>query len=270
MRRSGSVTVSRAGATVKNIDVIGKLIVTAPNVTIDNVCVSTDAHAALNAAALVLQGGADDTLIEHSTVAGANRSGHSVEIAAANWGGRPATLRRDYLYACGECIHDGPWTVDDTYVISNGMVGTSDHYEDVYCSDTSVSMNHDTVLNPEWQTATVFCDTNGGGGGACRNHLRITGSLLAGGDFMLYPCGNASSVGTSSLTVTGNRFARCRTWPFRYDSGTGGNTCAGGSDRAGYFPYGGYFGVNDSAYCSGSHRRWAGNVWDDNGATVSC
>jgi hypothetical protein len=276
---SGSITIRTAGQTVQNLNVTGSVTVREPNVTLNNVCVTYNGGGQLGSTAVDVAGGASNTLIENSTVAGANNSNQSMEVAIDNTGGGSATMSKVYAYNCGECIHDGPWTVKDSYVITNGMVGTGDHLEALYCSDQTETLSHDTLLNPADQTAAVFCDTHWGGGGACDNHISINNSLLAGGGFTLYPCGNASSVGSSTMNISNNRFARCITGPIAYNSGTGGTACKGsqgssigsGADSSGYWPYGGYFGLDAYIYCPPtSGQAWSGNVWDDNGATAGC
>jgi hypothetical protein len=276
---TGSLTVSTPGQTVANLQVTGTITVDAPNVTLDNLCVTDNAGGRIGSSAIHLGNGASNATIEHVTVSGANSSTESVEQAITNTSGGIATASYDYLSNCGECIWGGPWTVSNSYVISNGMQGTTDHLEDVYCSDTTISLAHDTMLNPADQTATLFCDTSYGGGGPCDNHISITGSLLAGGGFTVYTCGNASSVGSSTMNISNNRFARCTTPPFKYNPDTGGHACQGslgttigsGADAHGYWQYGGYFGVADSVYCPpATGQTWSGNVWDDDGAAVGC
>lgn len=278
LTRSGSLTIQQAGTTVKDLNVIGTLTVDASNVTITNVCVSADGGAQLGSYAIALQSGSN-TLIEHSTIGGANPSNRSVEIAVRNWSGHGATLEHDDMFNCGECVYGGPWTVNDSYIISNGMRGTSDHYESVYCNNTSVTLDHDTVLNPENQVAEVFCNTNNGAGGTCSNHVSITHSLLAGGGYLVYVCGNARRAGSSTMHIADNVFARCLTGPIAFNSSQGGYACDGtraytagaGADSNGFWPRGGYYGITEYTYCPPrSGQTWTGNVWDDNGAAVSC
>jgi hypothetical protein len=276
---SGSVTAKTAGQTVSNLNINGRLIVQAPNVTINNVCVTYDGGGQLNTSALQIEGSAANTVVEHATVGGANSSTQSTEQAITNSSNGSATATAVYAYNCGECVWGGPWTVNDSYVITNGMQGTDDHLEDLYYSDESISMNHDTLLNPADQNSVTFGDTQFGSGGPCDNHIRITNSLLAGGGFVIYTCGNASSVGSSTMNVSNNRFARCITPPFRYNSGTGGTACKGssgssigsGADSQGYWPKSGYYGTLLYSYCPPtSGQTWAGNVYDDDGAPVPC
>jgi hypothetical protein len=279
LRHIGSRVLSRPGEVLRNVYVAGKLFIRGPDVTVENVCVVTNGYAQLGSQAVSIAGRADHTLIEHATITGADAGRMSVESAVENDSGAPATLERVNVSNCGECVHGGPWTIRDSYMISNGMRGTSDHYEDVYCDDTSVALYHDTAFDPQNQVAEVFCDTDNGSGGSCSDHVTIVNSLLAGGGFLMYACGNATSPGTSTLNIEDNVFARCRTQPIRFNRQSGGYACAGtlsdaagaGTDKHGYWPRGGYYGVASDTYCPPNNNGvWSGNVWDDNHRAVGC
>jgi hypothetical protein len=277
---SGSKTITTPGTTIANLNVTGTLTVEAANVTIDNVCVTTGSGQ-LGSFGISLQRGASGAVIEHTTVAGINSSNQSVDQAVSNPDQSTATATDDYFYNCGECVWGGPWTLTGSYVITNGMQGTGQHLEDLYCSDATETLTHDVLLDPQDQNSAIFCDTNYGGGGPCTNHITITNSLMAGGAFVIYTCGNSSSIGTSTMNISNNRIARCTTPPFKYNSAVGGTTCQGssgtsigsGADAHGYWPGGGYFGpvAANSTYCPPkAGQTWSGNVWDDNGASISC
>ena len=144
-----------------------------------------------------------------------------------NQNGGAATLNHSYLHSCGECIHDS-WTANDSYVISDGMQGTTDHVEDVYYdSPGGGSFNHDVLLNPESQTAVIFGDNTRGG--ACASQLTLTDSLIAGGELSVWSCGGmkSSAVGTSKINISDNAWARCTTPPVQKDPRTGGTTLPG-------------------------------------------
>src|SRR5262249_42537683 len=132
--------------------------------------------------------------------------------------------------------------------------------ENTYSDGDTLALDHNTLLNTSPQTANIFANTNNGSGGACANHLTITNNLLAGGGYSIYPCGNASSAGTSVVGITNNRFARCGGGTAVQGSG-GTWLCPGGADSHGYFPQGGSFGVEAWSF---SNQTWSGNFWDDN------
>jgi hypothetical protein len=259
LKTSGSVTASTEGSTVEGLNITGTVTVRANNVKINNDCIATNGGAELGSRSITIEKGVHGVSITNTTVHGENESNKSEDSAIVNdYAGSANSAVNDYFYNCGECIH-GPWTVNQSYVIVNGMRGTSDHYEDWYFSDDTISANHDTLLNTYDQTAVIFGDTSG----PADNHITVTNSLIAGGGFTFYPDGNASSKGSETTNISNNRIARCLTSP-KFESGTGGTSCSGGQDSHGYWPNGGYFGL--IAYGFGG--TYANNVWDDNNAPV--
>jgi hypothetical protein len=279
LRTSGSLTTSTDGQTIADLNVIGTITVQNPKVTIRNVCVTADGGGRIDSAAISLQGAANDTLIEYATIAGANDSDRSVEAAVANRDGGSATVTHSYLHSCGECIHDS-WVVTDSYVISDGMRGTSDHVEDVYYdSPGGGTFNRDVLLNPWPQTAVVFGDNTAGG--PCASRLTLTNSLIAGGALSIWTCGGmkSSSVGSSTINVSENDWARCTTRPLRRNPLTGGTACSAavdvaigaGADSHGYWPLVGYEWPTDVQYCPPvRHQVFADNWYDDTGTSVTC
>jgi hypothetical protein len=271
---AGNVTANTAGATIQNMDIKGEVTVNAKNVTLTNDCISNEGGGTLGSRAVAIASGVTGTQITHSDVSGANSTSQSVEEALSNnYANANTTADHDYIFNCGECVH-GAWTLTNSYVIVNGKVPNCgsecpDHYEDIYCDSSTFIAEHDVLLNPEGQTAALFCDTGGGSGGPAENHITLTNSLVAGGGYSLYPQGNSSSVGSSTMDIANNRFARCLTTPV-HESGT---ECKGGADLNGYWPLSGYYGVTDSAatYCPPtSGQAWSNNVWDDDSESIGC
>jgi len=271
---SGSVDAGTAGETIQNMDITGEVAVSAKNVTITNDCISSDGGGTLGSRAVTIDDGVTGTQITHSNIGGANSTAGSIEEALSNnYANANTVADHDYIHNCGECVH-GAWTLTNSYVIVNGTVPNCgsecpDHYEDIYCDSSTFVAEHDVLLNPEGQTAVLFCDTNGGSGGAALNHITLTGSLVAGGGYTLYPQGNSSSVGSSTMDISDNRFARCLTTPVHND----GTECEGGPDSHGYWPFSGYYGLADSEaiYCPPiSDQVWSNNVWDDDNQSIGC
>jgi hypothetical protein len=269
---SSGITADTAGATIQGMNISGEVTVEAKNVTLTDDCVSDKGNGELGSRALAIEDGATGTQITHSDVSGANSTSESVEEALSNNNSdsEAAIADHDYIFNCGECVH-GTWTLTNSYVTSNATI-PSDHYEDVYCNDTTFVAEHDVLINPHEQTANLFCDTKDGSGGAADNHITLTGSLLAGGGYSLYPQGNSTSVGSSTMRIADNRIARCLT-PHVIDKASGGTVCRGGADRHGYYPFGGQYGVLDfdATYCSpASGEAWSHNVWDNDNDPIGC
>jgi hypothetical protein len=272
---SGAITVKTAGAVVQNMNISGQVTIAAKNVTLTNDCISANGNGELGSKAVDLQENASGTQITYSDISGANSTSESVDEALGNNDEDEGTVAdHDYIENCGECVH-GPWTLTNSYVIVNGTVPNCgsecpDHYEDIYCNSTTFVAEHDVLLNPQGQTATLFCDTNGGEGGPGNDHITLTNSLIAGGGYSIYPQGNSTSVGSSTMNVSNNRFARCLTAEV-YEPQSGGTSCKGGADLNGYWPSGGYYGVAAYIYCPPTKGQiWSDNVWDDNEESVGC
>ena len=109
------------------------------------------------------------------------------------------------------------------------------------------------------------------------NRLTVTNNLLAGGGYTIYPCGNATSVGSSTLDFEGNRIARCG-GGIEF-AGPGGTwLCADApktypylsTDGKGWYPRGGSFGNVAYDFCGAAGWVWKNNVWDDNGSPSTC
>ena len=176
-------------------------------------------------------------------------------------------INLDHVYQHGNidalCWCGNSAIIRDSYSLIYLAIA-NDHLENLYIDDHSLTAIHNTFLNKAPQTANIFANTGNGSGGACSNQLTISNNLLAGGGFSIYPCGNATSQGTSTVSITGNRFARCGGGA-EVQGGGGTWFCPGGSDSAGYYPRSGSFGRLAAAY---GNTVWTGNIWDDTGTAA--
>jgi hypothetical protein len=233
---SGSITISTAGAVVNGLAVSGSVNVRANNVTIEN---SDIAYASSSNAAVVIASGVTGTLLEHDSIHGTDNASGSLQAAVTDMPGTVNSVTEDHVYAYNvDRILEGPGTVSNSFNLGNANI-SGEHYEAVYEGNGSVTLNHDTLLNPHNQTAAIFLSTDFGPLGT----VQITDNLLAGGDYVLY--GDATNVanrGITSETVTGNRFSRL------------------------YFPDGALYGP--ATYMPSSYT-WSGNIWDDTGQPVT-
>jgi hypothetical protein len=265
LSKSSSLTITTAGMTVHDLEISGSITINAKNVTLKNVQL-TVADDGSGTAGISIENGASGTTIEDCTIAGAGTK-NSPESAIFNHYGETLTLTRVYLYNFADPI-EGPVTVKDSYINANGTYGSGSdvaHIEDIYVSDDTVSVDHSVLFNPSGQTATIFMDTSSDVGD---DHLTLTNSLVAGGGWTLYPSAKSTSVGTATMNVSNNRFARCLGTPDFDGSGT---TCKGGPDMHGYYPNCGYYGVAADDYCPPiAGQVWTGNVWDDDSSTIPC
>lgn len=246
--------------------------------TLDNSCLQggdgTEDSIGINISA-----GATNTTIENSTISGlgsnvasssivggdcvpgAGVSNGALGVAIDN-SGTNTVMNGLYVYDAGGGTpgtgSGNDATLENSYELIN-TIPACEHDEAIYYSSLSITLHHNVLFNEEDQTAAVFGDSDT----ACANQLTMTDNFVAGGDYVVYPCANSSSVGTSTMDITNNRFARCLTTPFI----AGGDECSGsglnGSDSHGYYPNGGFFSVA-AYYYSGAGQTWSNNYWDDN------
>ena len=204
--------------------------------TIEN---SDIADANASNGAITIASGVTGTLLEHDTIHGTNNSSGSLAWGVNDNVGSVSSVTEDHVYAYNiDRILQGPGVVTNSFDLENGNI-SGEHYEAVYVGNGSVTLNHNTFLNPHNQTAAIFLCNDFGPLGT----VQVTNNLLAGGDYTLY--GDATNIGNggvSSETVTGNRFSRL------------------------YFARGGIYGP---VTAMPSSSTWSANVWDDTGQSVS-
>lgn len=278
---STSSMCSAAGpCTISGLDVSGNVPAGSPLVTVDtsNVTFSNDrftgtsggcgtAHTCGNMLIFQKQGVSNVTL---SHVELTSNTGITVEHAVKMYGSGMLTM--DHVYQRGDtdalC-----WCPDANISDSYSLVHLAiadDHLENIYSETSNLTVTHSVLLNAEtnFTQGAVFAQTAAGQDAPCANRITLTDNLLAGGGYTLGLCAHATSVGTASLTVENNRFARCVTSRVRV--GGGQWHCSGGPDQHGYLPFSGAYGPDADLYCSSGQTTWAGNRWDDNGSTVRC
>jgi hypothetical protein len=265
---SGPITVTTPGTVIEGKDVTGGIDVQADDVTIRNSRVSNggDCGTTTTCGGWVIRA-LRVTGLKIENVETSQNGTDTCEHDIRNQGPSAGTVEvvDSYLHACDASVYSvGPFTLRDSYSLSKIDI-SEDHIENIYFDGTNFTAIHDTLFNPVNQTAVIFGNTNNGSGGTCENHLTVEDSLLAGGGYTLYPCGNASSAGSSTWVIKNNHFARCRTGEKEVSGGHW--VCQSGFDQYGYYPRGGSFGL--VAYSFSSGRTWSGNVWDDNLATIS-
>jgi hypothetical protein len=240
--KSGNITANVAGQTISNIDLTnGTIVVTANNVTIKNSRITTGNGQLNGTSAVDIKPGVTGTLVEDTTMQGSNCSTGSLFAGVMNESGDQQTLLRDYATCIDDILH-GSGTIKDSYSIDNANI-PNDHYEPVAYDggDGSITIVHNTLLNPHDQTAAVFVTCYFGP----VTTQTIDNNLMAGGDYVIYgPEGNgACNSQTGHQEVMGNRFSKV------------------------YFPAGGQYGID--AYFQSNNTTWSGNYWDENLAAAS-
>jgi hypothetical protein len=268
LKPSGSITVTKPGTVISGLEVTGTINVVADNVTIEDTKVIQNGNCGSTTAcgnyAIRTDESATNTTIRN--VETATAPGLTCQQDIRDTGGT-MTIERAYMHACdGNVYTQGPTVLKDSYGIAKFVI-SSDHIENVYMNETSLTAVHDTLFNPIDQTAVIFGNSGDGTDVTnCSNHITIQESLLAGGGYSLYPCAHSTQPGSSTLVVEGNHFARCVTKE-GYEPNGGTHPCVGGADSNGFYPNSGSFGI--AAYYYPGVGTWRGNVWDNN-LTKAC
>jgi hypothetical protein len=250
----GDLVVRTPGDVVQGVAVRGTIEIVASHVTVKDSSVTTPGSLPHD---IWIAPSAHDVLIERTSLTAANATA-GVEYAVQNAGGATNRGVGLSMSGCTTCWA-GAGTLSDSYAIADATVAGG-HYEAVYYGggDGPLTVEHDTLLNPHDQASVVMATTDFGD----LPRVEITDSLLAGGAFTLYggATGGHGRV-RGPVTITGNRFAACRT--AAEPQAGGGHRCVGGADSHGYWPRGGLYGV--ATALSTSVTTWSGNVWDSTG-----
>ena len=203
LTNSGSVTVTAPGAVISGLNVTGTIYVNADNVTIKDTRVTNSSPSGW---AIHVDSHVSGTLIEDSTISGQDAGSNAVEYAVSN-GGTGTRAVRLQMSNCTEC-YAGPGLLQDSYAITNAVVSGA-HYEAVYYGGGSEALNvqHNTLLNPHTQTASVYAGTDFGP----QQNLVINNNLLAGGGSSFMPVRVIPGHAMSRSRITASRLSTTRT-----------------------------------------------------------
>lgn len=265
-------TENTAGATINAEDISGELVINANNVTVQNTRITgSDTGAACTTTDgsndLYIPAGITGTVLSHDTFT--NTPGACEEEAILN---HSSAVTASYIDDLGpgwpgtlngpDALDNGDINLSNSYSIA-ALVITGDHVENIYTGATA-DVTNSVLLNPIDQTTVIFGQANSA---ACATDVTVTASLIAGGGYTFEPCSNQTKTPSSSAIsdFQNDRLARCLTT-------CADNTPAISGDIHGYYPNGGFFGVDTSAYmnCTAAGSTWTNMTWDDNAAAVSC
>ncbi len=241
---SNEVTVTKAGTTISGIALTSSIAVDADDTTIKDSEITVDGTQTCGKSCggrgIWIAPGVTGTIVEHVTCHGGAASGVDVTQYCVDNNNSSTKVSYLYAYNCTECF-TGPGTLSDSFLDVTGTI-PGEHYEDIYYGGGAgpLIVNHNTVLNPQGQTAVVFASVDFGD----LPQLTITGNLMAGGGYVIYGGGSGSGGSvTGPITVTGNRFSRI------------------------YYPDGGYYGLAGDFV--DEHTTWSENIWDETLKPVS-
>ncbi len=236
---SQNISVNKAGTTIKDIALDAEISVEANNTTIEDSEITVEGTQTCGKSCggrgIWIKPGVTGTHIKNVTCHGAAPTGVNVTQYCIMSNDSDTTIERLHAYYCTECLA-GAMDLSESFIDETGATIPEEHYEDIYYGGGAgpLIVNHNTMLNPNGQTAVVFASVDFGD----QTTLTITNNLMAGGGYTIYG-GTSGSGGkvVGPVTVTGNRFSRK------------------------YYPESGYYGV--ASYFENSVTTWSGNIWDE-------
>jgi hypothetical protein len=243
--QANEINVTTPGTTIKDLALDGSIAVEANNTTIENSEITVNGtqgrcSGSCGGRGIWIKPGVTGTVIQNVTCHGGAASGENVTQYCIMSNDSATTIKHLHAYYCTECLA-GPMDVSESFIDETGATIPGEHYEDIYYGGGAgpLIVNHNTMLNPNGQTAVVFASVDFGN----QTTLTITNNLMAGGGYTIYGGGSGSG-GTvvGPVTITGNRFSRK------------------------YYPESGSYGI--ASYLNNSVTTWSGNVWDETLQTV--
>lgn len=225
---SGELDITGNNVTISGLDINGNVHITGVGDSIINSYI----HGSGDPEVLIYDG-ASNTVMQHDEVTAPSSTIGAINNASGN----PFTLSGSYLH--NNCTGTlGVGTFHDNYMITDANV-SSCHVEDGYVpggTTAPTDYEHNTLLNPVGQTASIFLDNHAWG----PNHnVTINNNLMGGGGYVTY--GDTSGDGSTNINITNNRFTRL------------------------YYPDGGYYGAEQQ---NNAATTFSGNIWDDTLAAV--
>lgn len=254
----GIVEATEEGATIKNLNIRGFIIVSAKKVTIeDSRVANVPAHSCgpelpCGNSDIEIKNGVTGTVLRNDELTAEPET--RIEQAILNMG---SGTKAEKIYTHST---DGGWSgfagsIENSYFLASDLI-SQDHVENIYDSSEGATekliVHHNTILDPIDQTANIFLGIFKG----YKGESTVTDNLMAGGGYPIY-------AGDRPITFKENRFARCKTTEVAKE---GGFICKGGADSHGYFPRGGFFGV--CALFEDKVTTQSNNVWDDNNESI--
>lgn len=237
---SGDLGVGTPGAVVEGMQVTGRIIVTAPDVTIRRTKVVPVGPARYSSAegcscGIMQQPSARNLVVEDTEIAASVAK--PTEHGITGWG-EGLTVRRVNVHGVekGVIISTGA-RVSDSFV--HGLMGFGRDPGGVVTAggDADVEIRHNTILNPTPNGAAIlFFDDLGP-----MVNIRIEGNLLAGGAHAFFA---GVAEGSFDMRSIGNRFSRQ------------------------FFPGSGAYGPIEEWNSAATGNLWRDNVWHDTGEPV--
>jgi hypothetical protein len=237
---TSTVTVTANGTTLSGLAITGTLQISASNVTVNDVKVTSSGNYGISLAHT------KDVTIENSIISGRDATTGRVSYAIDDVYGDSTgmIIKANNISDFRTAVQVSTGQVDSNYIHDPGYV-PGDHTNGIYVNGGTQSLMiwNNTIFNSLGQTDAINLDAGTPGPAAPVANKTISDNLLAGGGYTIYG-GAASTSPTSNIIIQDNRFAQ------------------------NYFAKGGQYGPACYFDPAGTGNKWSMNIWDTTGQAV--
>ena len=199
---SGSVTVTKAGTVLQNLDVDGVIVIAADDVTVRNVRVTTDT----TSFGIYVQKGFSRAVIDHVDIQLPTSSCSNAGVA----GGDYTTVRSSDIRGCGDGIKAWDYGLyEGNYIHTEKPDGSDKHLDGIQGSGkTNYTIRNNNIDQPisAGGNAAVFIQAYNGASEFECNDLTVENNWLNGGNYTVFmEDGKTGSGYLNGVMVRGNK-----------------------------------------------------------------
>jgi hypothetical protein len=237
---TSTVTVTAKGTVLSGLAITGTLQISASNVTVKNVQVTSGGNFGISLAHTT------GVTIQNSTISGQNSTAGRVSYAIDDVYGDSTgmIIKANNISNFRTAIQVSTGQVDSNYIHDPGFVA-GDHTNGIYVNGGTQSLMiwNNTIFDSMGQTDAINLDAGTPGPSAPVANKTISDNLLAGGAYTIYG-GAASGSPTSNIVIQDNRFGQL------------------------YYAKSGLYGPAYYFNAAGTGNKWTMNIWDTTGQSV--
>ncbi|MFB6452970.1 Ig-like domain-containing protein [Bradyrhizobium tunisiense] len=189
----GDLVIDTAGAVISGLDIYGSVFINAPNVTLENCKVTTDAFYAVRVAT-----GVTGAVIQHNEINGVG-TGNDGDYGIMGQG----TFIANNIYNVenGIGVDGGNTLIQDNY-IHDMIASGSPHYDGISIDGKNydITIRHNTVINDHTQTAAIMIDNYFGP----VSNVTVDNNLLYGGGYNIYSSAQFNGGSVTGVSITNN------------------------------------------------------------------
>ncbi|MEY9110626.1 hypothetical protein ABH999_006822 [Bradyrhizobium yuanmingense] len=189
----GDLVINTAGAVISGLDIHGSVFINAPNVTLENCKVTTNAFYAVRVAP-----GVTGAVIQHNEINGVG-SGNDGDYGIMGQG----TFIANNIYNVenGIGVDGGNTLIQDNY-IHDMIASGSPHYDGISIDGNNydITIRHNTVINDHTQTAAIMIDNYFGP----VSNVVVDNNLLYGGGYNIYSSAQFNGGPVTGVSITNN------------------------------------------------------------------